>query len=264
MKSNYEINKVPVLSIPIFSQSLEQVVRIIMNELEKTGSENNRLVSATSAHGLIIAQSDERFADILKSFYCNLPDGMPVVWIGRFKGAKEMRRCYGPQLFENIIRCSCSMPIKHFFCGGKEGVAEELKQICQEKFYNYNCVGTFSPPFRELSVAEFQSLGNLINNSGADVIWIGISTPNQEIFAKRLSEFVKVRFIITVGAAFDFHTGKVKEAPKFMQKNGLEWLFRLMVEPKRLFKRYFKIVPIFLLFGALDILKFHYLKIKGD
>ena len=129
----------------------------------------------------------------------------------------------------------------------KPGVAEELKNVCGQTFNNNNIEGFYSPPFREMSDDEMKGFRKKFNNKNTDIVWIGLSTPKQEIFAYRLSKYTKVHFIITVGAAFDFYTGKVKQAPKYIQKAGLEWLFRLLMEPKRLWKRYFEIVPLFIL-----------------
>src|SRR5690606_709595 len=146
----------------------------------------------------------------------------------------KMERCYGPDFFRETMVATNQKEIKHFFCGGKDGIAEELKKVCETKFANFNVVGTFSPPFREMKDDELKELAAKINALNTNIVWIGLSTPKQEIFAYSLSKFTNVNFICTVGAAFDFHTGKVKQAPSWVQKMGLEWFFRLLMEPKRL------------------------------
>jgi len=244
---------VKILEISIFDKRPDDAVDLVIAGCMK--SKNNLCISATSAHGLVTARENRNFADVLKKFYLNLPDGMPLVWVGKLKGKRRMRRCYGPDFFKNVIKASAKKNIKHYFCGGKGSVAEKLKKACKTKFKNNNVVGCFSPPFREMSDIELKKLGRAINHSKASIAWIGISTPKQEIFALRLSKFTKVNFIITVGAAFDFHTGGLKQAPKFMQRLGLEWLFRLYKEPKRLTKRYLKVVPFFLFYNLKDFLK---------
>lgn len=249
-----------ILDINIFDTKIEKAVKRIM-EICQNGKQN-LCISATGAHGIITARKDKKFLDILNSFYINLPDGMPGVWIGRLKGAKEMERCYGPDFFREVIIATKNEKIKHFFCGGKEGVAEELKKNCEEKFGNYNIVGVYSPPFREMADDELKELAEAINKLQTDIVWIGLSTPKQEIFAHRLSKFTNVHFICTVGAAFDFHTGKVKEAPRFVQKIGMEWFFRLVVEPKRLWKRYFEIVPLFIWYNLIEFIKGDFYKTK--
>ncbi|PKQ67855.1 WecB/TagA/CpsF family glycosyltransferase [Raineya orbicola] len=247
-------NAVKVLGIPLYNQNIPRAVAELIR-ICKEEKPQNRLVSATGAHGLVYAQENENFAKILQNFYWNLPDGMPGVWIGRWKGAKQMQRCYGPGFFAETMQKTASTPIKHFFCGGKEGVAEELKEKCGKKFGNYNIVGTFCPPFREMTDEEMRELGHKIQESGAEVVWIGLSTPKQELFATRLAKFVECHFIITVGAAFDFHTDKVKQAPRWVQNIGMEWFFRLLMEPKRLYKRYLHIVPKFIYLNFLEFLK---------
>ncbi|MCH6255288.1 WecB/TagA/CpsF family glycosyltransferase [Puniceicoccaceae bacterium K14] len=239
---------IKVLDIPMFDGNIPDACEIVKSEVAG-GQRLNRCVSATGAHGLVTSKSDEGFKSVLQSFFMNLPDGMPGVWVARKKGAKRIERCYGPDFFEYILRHTAEGGIKHYFCGGKEGVPEKLKQACEDKFNNRNVVGTLSPPFRELSDDEMRGLGKEISDLGTDIIWVGISTPKQEKFALRLAKYANVHFLVTVGAAFDFHIGGVKQAPSFMQKNGLEWLFRLCVEPKRLWKRYVHIVPMFIIYN---------------
>lgn len=247
-----------ILGIKLYNKNIESFISfdLCKNVLEK----NNNCVSATGAHGLIIAQREKYFKKILNHFYANLPDGMPGVWIGRLKGAKEMQRCYGPDFFKETMIATRDEKINHFFCGGKDGVAEELKKVCYEQFGNYNVVGTYSPPFREMTDEELKELAEKINTLNTNIVWIGLSTPKQEIFAYRLSKFTNVNFICTVGAAFDFHTGKVKQAPSWIQKIGMEWFFRLLMEPKRLWKRYFEIVPLFIWYNIIELLKGEFFK----
>jgi N-acetylglucosaminyldiphosphoundecaprenol N-acetyl-beta-D-mannosaminyltransferase len=246
-------NAVPVLGVLMYNKDIPSAVAECTSAC-LTGPGENKCISATGAHGLVHAQKNPEFFKTLQSFAVNLPDGMPTVWVGRLKGAKKMKRCYGPDFFKSFIIHSASYPIRHFFCGGKEGVADELAETCRKKFNNPNICGTFCPPFRSLSENEFMQLGQQINASGANVVWIGLSTPKQETFAKLLSQYTDVQFLVTVGAAFDFHTGKVRQAPPFLQRIGLEWLFRLIKEPRRLYRRYLEIVPLFLYYNLKEFL----------
>jgi N-acetylglucosaminyldiphosphoundecaprenol N-acetyl-beta-D-mannosaminyltransferase len=248
-----------ILSINLYPNNISTAIQKVIDVCSKN-KKRNYLISATGAHGIITAQKNKNFMRILNSFYMNLPDGMPSVWLGRLKGAKQMERCYGPDFFKETIIATKDSPIKHFFCGGKSGVAEDLKRVCEEQFGNKNVVGTYSPPFRDMSDEELNELAKEINSLGSDIVWIGLSTPKQEIFAYRLSKFTNVHFICTVGAAFDFHTGKVKQAPKWMQNRGLEWFFRLMTEPKRLWKRYLEIVPLFIIYNLFEFIKGEFYK----
>lgn len=249
-----------ILEVSIYNKGMKSIAMEILGVCQSNANRKNYGISATGAHGLITAKKNKQFREILSDFYINLPDGMPAVWVGKLKGAREMERCYGPDFFRETIVATKDKNIKHYFCGGKEGVAEELKKICKKKFDNKNIVATYSPPFREMSDEELKELAKDINSQKTDVVWIGLSTPKQEIFAYRLSKFTNVHFICTVGAAFDFHTGKVKEAPKWIQKIGMEWFFRLLVEPKRLWKRYFEIVPLFIWYNFLEFIKGDFFK----
>ena len=235
-----------VLQVDLYDAGLDSAVQEFLSQCESTLPRTSKCISATGAHGLVTAFKEPEFKEVLDSFYWNLPDGMPGVWICKLKGARQMTRCYGPDFFREVFSHSADSPVKHFLCGGQEGVADELKAAVGRKFGNYQVAGTFCPPFREMSDDEFRALADRINSSGANIVWIGLSTPKQERFARRLAPWVKVNFIVTVGAAFDFHTDRVAQAPRWMQQLSLEWFFRLMSEPKRLYKRYLEIVPLFI------------------
>ena len=254
---------VKVLEIKIYSNAIRNVIEEIL-DIIKTDRKKNYCISATGAHGIIYSKKEKIFKEVLNSFHINLPDGMPIVWIGRLKGEREMDRCYGPDFFRELIVGTKGKAINHYFCGGKENIANELKTVCREKLGNDNIVGTFSPPFREMSDEELIVLAKEIDEKHADIVWIGLSTPKQEIFAYRLSRYTHVHFLCTVGAAFDFHTGKVIQAPKLIQRTGLEWLFRLITEPRRLWKRYFEIVPKFIYYNLQELVQYVFSKLVKE
>lgn len=247
--------EIDVLGIPLFAKDINTATKLVIHTCSG-GSRNNYCISATGAHGLVYAKQNEQFKRALKGFYLNLPDGMPGVWVGRMKGANGMKRCYGPDFFESLMVQSKNMNIDHFLCGGNAGVAEELREAVRIKFHNNNIVGTFFPPFLTVEKYNYDAIANQIKDSGAHIVWIGLSTPKQELFAANLSRKTSVNFIITVGAAFDFHTDKIVQAPRFIQRLGLEWLFRLSMEPKRLYLRYLKVVPLFVYYNILEFLNF--------
>lgn len=249
-----EVETVDILGIPIFAIDIPTAVKIVQTACQASPSQVPSCISATGAHGLVLAQKDPEFHALLRSFYLNLPDGKPGVWVGRWKGAAAMQRCYGPDFFAALIEATANeQDIRHFLCGGQPGVAEQLRGACQEKFGNDMIVGVSCPPFRPLTEEEFSELGEKIDRSGTEIVWIGISTPKQEKFAAELARHTKAKFIITVGAAFDFHTDRVQQAPDWMQQGGLEWLFRLSREPKRLYRRYLEIVPAFIAYNIRDL-----------
>jgi N-acetylglucosaminyldiphosphoundecaprenol N-acetyl-beta-D-mannosaminyltransferase len=250
-----------VAGISMYDGNLQTLIAEMIVQCQ-SADKNNYCISATGAHGIVEANKNPAFKKVLDAFYLNIPDGMPTVWVGQLKGAPKMRRCYGPDFFKKLLIASAERPILHFFCGGKEGIADNLQLNCVERFGNSHVVGTFCPPFREMSDAEMKELGQSIKNAEVDIVWIGLSTPKQEKFAIRLAEFTQTKFIITVGAAFDFHTDQVKQAPQWMQKSGLEWFFRLLMEPKRLFMRYFEIVPKFIWLNIKEFFDFYIVKRK--
>lgn len=246
---------VNILEIPLYTRGLQYAVNTVAEVCLSKEERISRCISATGAHGIVYAQKHPEFASLLRRFYLNLPDGMPGVWVGRLKGAHEMERCYGPDFFRDTMIATRDKPVRHYLCGGKEGVADKLKTACELKFGNRNIVGTFCPPFREFTDDECCSLADDIISKKTDILWIGISTPKQEMFAYRMSQYLGVHFIVSVGAAFDFHIGKVKQAPHLLQKMGLEWFFRLCMEPKRLYKRYIEIVPLFIFYNIKELIK---------
>lgn len=251
MRDDYSIE---ILGVQMYNKDLDSFVNHVLEVTSAVHTRGNRCISATGAHGIIYAKKNASFRKLLNSFYANLPDGMPGVWVGRGKGAGEMKRCYGPDLFASLMETSANTDVKHFLCGGKENVAEKLKKVCADKFGNTNIAGTYSPPFKKVDEYDYEKIADQINRTEADVVWVGISTPKQEKFAKRLADHTDVHFLITVGAAFDFHIGELRQAPKWMQKAGLEWFFRIIVEPRRLYRRYLEIVPAFLFYGIKDVL----------
>ncbi len=245
-----------VLGIPIHGGSLEDAVDRVISLCGSGQQKDNCLVSATSAHGLVFAKRHAGFRRVLKGFFLNLPDGQPIAWVGRrLKGAPAMRQCRGSDFFTAVIDRTADRPIKHFYCGGKPGVAARLRDVCADRYGNRNCVGVFSPPFREMSDQELHALAGEINRSDADIVWVGVSTPKQEVLAARLARFTRVHVLATIGAAFDFHVGNVKEAPRIFRRFGLEWFYRLCTEPRRLYRRYTEVVPLFILYNLIELIR---------
>jgi N-acetylglucosaminyldiphosphoundecaprenol N-acetyl-beta-D-mannosaminyltransferase len=243
---------IDILGIPMHAEGLTESVNLVIYERPSTQC---RLISATGAHGLVYAQKNKGFKEIIIQFYLNLPDGMPGVWVGRIKGQRNMSRCYGPDFFKTLISLSAQTSLKHYLCGGMPKVAEELAEVCKKEFGNSNISGTHCPPFLDVGSFDYESIASQIVNCNADIVWIGLSTPKQEMFAFNLSKQLSGKYIITVGAAFDFHTNRVKQAPFWIQKIGMEWFFRLLIEPKRLWRRYFEIVPMFIYYNFKEIFK---------
>ena len=251
--------EVKILGINMFAMNITKAVEILLHA--ETGFFESRCVSATGAHGLVFSKKNPEFKKTLQSFFLNLPDGMPSVWIGKLKGAKKMQRCYGPEFFKRTMIASAKTDATHFLCGGKEGVADKLKQVCETEF-GATISGTYCPPFLDVTEYDYRAIAQTINEKKAQIVWIGLSTPKQEVFASHLSKYTHVEYICCVGAAFDFHIGNVKQAPSWIQKIGMEWFFRLLMEPKRLWKRYFEIVPLFIYYTFVEVINRNFFKEK--
>jgi N-acetylglucosaminyldiphosphoundecaprenol N-acetyl-beta-D-mannosaminyltransferase len=201
--------------------------------------ESCRYVAVTGMHGVTEAQHDAKFKEILNGAGMVVPDGMPLVWLGRRKGFPGLRRrVYGPELLETFCAKTVAKGYRHFFYGGAPGVAEELARRFAERFAGMVIAGTYCPPFRVLTEEEDREAISAIENSRADIVWVGLSTPKQERWMNEHCSQLNAAVLVGVGAAFDFHTGRVAQAPEWMRENGFEWLYRLLREPRRLWRRY--------------------------
>ena len=238
------MKRVNVLGVGITVLNLRTAVAAIA---EAVRTRRKGYICVTGVHGVIEAQNDSNFRDILNRAFLCTPDGMPMVWMGKLHGHSEMRRVYGPDLMLEICAWSEINPCRHFFFGGGPGVAEELAGKLKARFPKLEIVGKFTPPFRPFTAEEKKQLLDVVRAANPDIIWVGLSTPKQEKFMAEYLPQLEVTLMIGVGAAFDFHSGRVKQAPRWMQRSGLEWFFRLCQEPRRLAKRYFKNNPLFAL-----------------
>ena len=208
-------------------------------------------IAATGMHGLVEAQRNPEFKGILNATDFVVPDGMPLVWLARRRGYRLRQRVYGPDLMLAFCKKS-KRKYRHFFYGGESGVAERLAASLHRRFPEMETAGVYSPPFRPLSVHEDDEVVALISNASPDVLWVGLGTPKQERWMFEHARRIKVPVMVSVGAAFDLLSGRRKQAPRWMQDRGLEWLFRLVQEPRRLWRRYLLCGPQFLAYLALD------------
>ena len=206
-----------------------------------------RYVCVTGVHGVMESQRDEELRRIHNRAGLVTPDGMPLVWLSRLKGLGHVERVYGPHLMLAICERSVSKGYRHFFYGGAEGVPEQLAVVLQNRFPGMQVVGTFSPPFRPLTAEEDEQIVQMINENRPDIVWIGLSTPKQERWMAEHTHRLNAPVLIGVGAAFDFLSGRKPQAPRWMQRAGLEWLFRLLTEPRRLWRRYLVNNPLFVM-----------------
>lgn len=204
-------------------------------------------VCVTGVHGVSEAQNDPEFLRILNRAFLNTPDGMPMVWLGRLAGHRYMDRVYGPDLMMLAMMVSVARGWRHFFYGGANGTAERLRAVLTEKFPGLQVTGTYEPPFRPLNDAEQAALTAQVAAAKPDLFWVGLSTPKQERFMAENLACLDTTLMLGVGAAFDMLAGTKSQAPRWMQRGGLEWFYRLCQEPRRLGPRYLVNNPLFAL-----------------
>jgi N-acetylglucosaminyldiphosphoundecaprenol N-acetyl-beta-D-mannosaminyltransferase len=192
------------------------------------------------------AERDPHHRAILNHSLLTTPDGMPLVWLGKCAGHKTIGRVYGPDLMLEVCRATAGTELTHFFYGGGPGTAESLAANLQARFPGLNVAGAQCPPFRMLTVEEAGALEKRIHATQPNFFWVGLSTPKQEAFMAEYSPRLGVPVMLGVGAAFDFISGRITQAPRWVQRSGFEWFWRLCAEPRRLAPRYFKNNPLFL------------------
>lgn len=215
--------------------------------------DTGRYVAVTGMHGVSEARHDLGFRQILNAADLVVPDGMPLVWLGRWHGYALRRRVYGPELMETFCRVT-GPRYRHFFYGGATGIAQHLANTLHQRF-GITVVGTYTPPFRPLTDEEESDVAIRVKEAAPDVLWVGLSTPRQERWMYDHRNSLSVPVMLGVGAAFDLNCGRLRRAPAWMSENGLEWLFRLLVEPRRLWKRYLVTIPSSIWSVSLEILR---------
>jgi len=218
----------------------------VLDQLKKIKENHHGYITVTGVHGIMVSQRNEKVKAAHLQSFITVPDGMPLVYIGKMKGFCDISRCYGPDLMDAVMAVSPKEGYRHFFYGGQEGRAQELKQHFENKYPGAKVVGIYTPPFRPLNDGEVKELSELIVDCKPDFLWVGLSTPKQELFMNEFISKLDVKIMFGVGAAFDIHTGYISSAPIIMQKLSLEWLYRLVQEPKRLWRRYLINNPLFL------------------
>lgn len=229
-----------VLGVGISALTRKQALKLILGV---RGNSRQGYVCLGTAHGLTAARTDPALRRIFNESWLTTPDGMPLVWLG----PRGVERVYGPDLMLDVCDAGRAIGLRHYLYGGAPGVAAKLRERLEARFPGLLITGLFSPPFRPLEPAEFARLQADVAQARPDVMWVGLGTPKQEAFMAAHWQALEAGVLIGVGAAFDFHSGRVRQAPRWIQRSGFEWLFRLAVEPRRLGPRYLKTNPIFVL-----------------
>lgn len=224
-----------VLDVYVSAIDMDMAVQIIESWIE--GDDPNYVCICT-VHTVMECQRDPALRDLVNAAGLRTPDGMPLVWLSRRAGHEQVSRVYGPDLMLELAQRSSQTGHRHFFYGGAPGVADDLAEKLSARFPGLNVAGTHTPPMQEVGAIESADVIDRINHSGADIVWCGLGTPKQDWWVANHRPLLKAPVLIAVGAAFDFHTGRIRQAPKWMQRHGLEWLFRLSQDPRRLWRRY--------------------------
>jgi len=242
-----------VLGVKIDALDIPAVIDKIKSWINARGA-IARYICVTNVNSVVEAQKDPYLKQITNESDLSVCDGMPLLWLARLVGIDLKERVYGYALMSEVFRVSEKEKFKHYFYGSTDLVLIGMLKVLKDKYPKLEISGFYSPPFRQLSPAERDSIANDINNSGADIVWVGLGYPKQEIWMYEFREFIKSPVLIGVGAAFDFFAGNKPQAPLWMQNSGLEWLFRLLSEPRRLWRRYLINNTLFIFFLLKDAL----------
>ncbi|MDD5350590.1 MAG: WecB/TagA/CpsF family glycosyltransferase [Chthoniobacteraceae bacterium] len=243
-----QCRSVPVLGVPLAATDYAGAVALTRAWAEDGGV---HAVAAANTHLVTLARHDARFGAALARFDLVVPDGMPLIWTMNRRGAGMRDRVYGPTL---MLHALAQPGVSHFLLGGTEPLLETLGRKLRERFPEVRIAGSYAPPFGEWTQEENARILEAIAASGARYVWVGLGCPKQELWIARHKAQLPPGVYFGVGAAFAFHAGQVRQAPAWMQKRGLEWLFRLAAEPRRLWKRYVVYNTLFALYLAAETL----------
>lgn len=226
--------KVSILGVGVDAIAYEQTIARL---LEAIARRDRLRIHFCTVHMIIEAVDDEALKTRLNTADIVAPDGMPLVWVARLRGRRIERVC-GPDTMPALLDRGRAIGARHFFYGGAPGVADRLAANMTARFPGLEVVGTYCPPFRPLTAEEDAEVVRMIEESGADCVWVGLGSPKQEHWLAEHRDRLSAPLLLAVGAAFDFHSGTKRRAPRLMQRTGTEWLFRLLSEPRRLLGRY--------------------------
>jgi N-acetylglucosaminyldiphosphoundecaprenol N-acetyl-beta-D-mannosaminyltransferase len=243
--------RVNILGVGVHATSMDRAVARLESALA-TGERG--YVCVTGVQGVMEAQTDTALKRTINRSLLTIPDGRPTVWVGWLRGFFHMRQVTGPTMMLEICSRSTRKGYTHFFYGGNTGVADELKASLIARYPGLKVVGTYCPPFRALTPQEEADLVRTVAETQPDFFWVGLSTPKQERFMEQYKDQLDAKIMLGVGAAFDMHTGRIKDAPYWMKFTATQWIHRIYQDPKRLWKRYLVNNPKFVFRIALQLL----------
>ena len=227
-------DRINVLGVAVSAINMDQALDEIA---EWVATCERSYVCVCNVHGVMDCQRFDDLRQIFNSAGLVTPDGMPLVWLGR-ANYPHVSRVYGPDLMLAEFARSLSTGHRHYLYGGMNGTGDRLAAAMRTRFPGIKIVGVLEPPFAPLDDLVSKETAAVINAAGPDVVWVGIGLPKQERWVASMRPLLDAPVLIPVGAAFDFHSGAVRQAPRWMRRSGLEWLFRLVTDPRRLWRRY--------------------------
>ncbi|MDP2652731.1 MAG: WecB/TagA/CpsF family glycosyltransferase [Candidatus Omnitrophota bacterium] len=230
-----ELESFTVLGVRIHATNLAAACRTV-EEWIRTRTRTYVCVAPVST--VMDCQDDPQYREIVNNAGMTTPDGMPLVWIGRRRGHADIQRTYGPDLMLALCDMSQRTGFRHYFYGGTGESLARLAQRLMKMFPALNIAGSHAPGMLGIGERESDSVLEKINHCRPDILWVGLGSPKQDYWMSLHRERLDVPVIIGAGAAFDFHAGNKPQAPRWMQRSGLEWLFRFCCEPRRLWRRY--------------------------
>ncbi len=242
--------RVNILGIGVSAVNMAQALERIADHIARR---DPTYVVVCPVYTIVLSQRNPALRTAVNRAGLVTPDGMPLVFLSRRMGCTHVRRVYGPELVTAVSGMAAERGYSCFFYGGAPGVADDLARVMAWRFPALKIAGTYSPPFRESSAEEDEAVIQAINEAGPDIIWVGLGSPKQELWMARHRDRLTAPVLAGVGAAFDFLTGRVPQAPRWMQRIALEWLFRLLTEPRRLWRRYLIGNPLFLYYLFLQL-----------
>ncbi|MEW4209510.1 WecB/TagA/CpsF family glycosyltransferase [Priestia megaterium] len=231
-----------VISSNITALNFSETVGVVEKWISE---EKDDYICICNTHSAVTASQNALFKDSLDNAGICTPDGTPLVWALRLYGYKNQDRVDGPNLMLKLCELSSQKGYRIFLYGGTNDTLDKLERVLKEKYKNVNIVGKYSPPFRPLEETEEKEIARKVNETNPDLVFVSLGCPKQEIWMHNNKDSIK-GIMIGVGAAFGFIIGEIKRPPIFFQKMGLEWLFRLVSEPKRLWKRYAYNNPVYI------------------
>ncbi len=245
-----KLDKFYILGVQISAINMEDAISLVKDAISK---KQKKYICVCPVSTIMECKKDGKVLRSVNSSDLVTPDGMAVVWLGRMHGHKNIRRVYGPELMEEVCAISAKSEYKNYLYGSTRDVLDKLKERLLKRYPGLIISGVFSPPFLQLSNDEDNQIVEEINNNAPDVIWVGLGSPKQDLWMYEHRQRINAPIMIGVGAAFDFLAGTKSQAPRWIRDNGWEWLFRLVTEPKRLWRRYLIGYPLFVYYLFVEV-----------